>query len=50
MTFNIINLETWDRKEYFEHYFNQQTTYSITKEIDITLFKDMIKKKGYGLA
>ncbi|EHA7776018.1 type A chloramphenicol O-acetyltransferase, partial [Enterococcus faecalis] len=28
MTFNIINLETWDRKEYFNHYFNQQTTFS----------------------
>lgn len=49
MTFNIIELENWDRKEYFEHYFNQQTTYSITKEIDITLFKDMIKKKGYEI-
>lgn len=49
MTFNIIKLENWDRKEYFEHYFNQQTTYSITKEIDITLFKDMIKKKGYEI-
>ncbi|EGQ3247556.1 type A chloramphenicol O-acetyltransferase, partial [Staphylococcus pseudintermedius] len=24
MTFNIIELENWDRKEYFEHYFNQQ--------------------------
>ncbi|HAZ9672159.1 TPA: CatA-like O-acetyltransferase, partial [Enterococcus faecium] len=23
MTFNIIELENWDRKEYFEHYFNQ---------------------------
>ncbi|EGQ1674248.1 TPA: chloramphenicol acetyltransferase, partial [Enterococcus faecium] len=21
MTFNIIELENWDRKEYFEHYF-----------------------------
>ncbi|EIT2073789.1 type A chloramphenicol O-acetyltransferase, partial [Enterococcus faecalis] len=29
MTFNIINLETWDRKEYFNHYFNQQTTFSV---------------------
>ncbi|WP_222149338.1 CatA-like O-acetyltransferase, partial [Staphylococcus haemolyticus] len=29
MNFNIIKLENWDRKEYFEHYFNQQTTYSI---------------------
>ncbi|WP_269632121.1 CatA-like O-acetyltransferase, partial [Staphylococcus aureus] len=47
MTFNIINLETWDRKEYFNHYFNQQTTYSVTKELDITLLKSMIKDKGY---
>lgn len=30
MTFNIIELENWDRKEYFEHYFNQQTTYSLS--------------------
>uniref|UniRef100_UPI00210D89B4 CatA-like O-acetyltransferase n=1 Tax=Staphylococcus aureus TaxID=1280 RepID=UPI00210D89B4 len=43
MTFNIINFETWDRKEYFNHYFNQQTTYSVTKEVDITLLKSMIK-------
>lgn len=49
MTFNIINLETWDRKEYFNHYFNQQTTYSVTKEFDITLLKSMIKNKGYKL-
>ncbi|WP_256083903.1 CatA-like O-acetyltransferase, partial [Staphylococcus aureus] len=49
MTFNIINLETWDRKEYFNHYFNQQTTYSVTKELDITLLKSMIKDKGYEL-
>ncbi len=49
MTFNIINLETWDRKEYFNHYFNQQTTYSVTKEFDITLLKSMIKNKGYEL-
>lgn len=49
MTFNIINLETWDRKEYFNHYFNQQTTYSVTKKFDITLLKSMIKNKGYEL-
>lgn len=49
MTFNIINLETWDRKEYFNHYFNQQTTFSVTKEFDITLLKSMIKNKGYKL-
>ena len=46
MTFNIINLETWDRKEYFNHYFNQQTTFSVTKEFDITLLKSMIKNKA----
>lgn len=49
MAFNIINLDTWDRKEYFNHYFHQQTSFSITKEIDITLFKNIIKTKGYKL-
>ncbi len=49
MTFNIINLETWDRKGYFNHYFHQQISFRITKEIDITLFKNIIKTKGYKL-
>lgn len=37
MEFHKINLETWKRKEYFEHYFSHvPCTYSITVKLDIT--------------
>lgn len=37
MNFTIINRETWDRKEYFDHYFsNIPCTYSMTTKLDIT--------------
>ncbi|WP_346898302.1 type A chloramphenicol O-acetyltransferase [Clostridium sp. UBA7503] len=45
MEFRIINKETWDRKEYFEHYFSEtQCTYSMTVKIDITKIKNSNKK------
>lgn len=47
MTFNRIDLEQWERKEYFNHYFNQQTSFSITRDIDISLFREGIKRQGY---
>ncbi|NFG24361.1 type A chloramphenicol O-acetyltransferase [Clostridium botulinum] len=40
MNFTIINKETWDRKEYFEHYFSEiPCTYSMTTKLDITKIK-----------
>lgn len=37
MGFNIINMNTWDRKDCFNHFFNNaKCTYSITVNIDIT--------------
>lgn len=37
MEFRIINLENWDRKEYFHHYSSQiPCTYSMTVKLDIT--------------
>ena len=37
MGFNVIDLNTWDRKERFNHFFNNaKCTYSITVNIDIT--------------
>ncbi|MEG1641823.1 MAG: type A chloramphenicol O-acetyltransferase [Synergistaceae bacterium] len=37
MSFNLIDIETWERKEYYEHYMNNvRCTYSLTAEIDIT--------------
>ncbi|GKZ02219.1 type A chloramphenicol O-acetyltransferase [Paraclostridium bifermentans] len=45
MSFKIINKETWDRKEYFEHYFSEvPCTYSMTVKLDITKIKNSNKK------
>ncbi|MEW4109780.1 type A chloramphenicol O-acetyltransferase [Bacillus cereus group sp. BfR-BA-01399] len=42
MKFNLINLNTWNRKPYFEHFFNQtRCTFSMTANIDIT---NLLKK------
>jgi chloramphenicol O-acetyltransferase type A len=49
MEFNIINRENWYRKEYFEHYLKQQTTFSITHNINITVLMKNLKKKNYKL-
>lgn len=41
MGFNVIDLENWDRKEYFNHYFNDTPcTYSMTAKLDITEIKN----------
>src|SRR5690554_3561347 len=47
MTFNRIDLEQWERKEYFNHYFHQQTSFSMTRDIDISLLREGIKRQGY---
>ncbi|GAB6990991.1 type A chloramphenicol O-acetyltransferase [Paenibacillus pini] len=49
MKFSIINRDNWQRKEYFEHYLQQQTTFSMTNEINITVLMKNLKKKGYKL-
>lgn len=37
MAFHKIDLETWPRREYYEHYIQQVVcTYSITVRLDIT--------------
>jgi chloramphenicol O-acetyltransferase type A len=47
MKFNLIDIEKWDRKPYFEHYLNQVTcTFSLTTNINITaLLKTLHEKK-----
>lgn len=47
MNFNKIDLDNWKRKEIFNHYLNQQTTFSITTEINISDLYRNIKQKGY---
>jgi chloramphenicol O-acetyltransferase type A len=49
LKFNRINRNTWYRKEYFEHFLKQQTTFSMTEEINITTLMKTLKKKKYKL-
>lgn len=47
MKFNKIDINHWERKEVFHHFLNQQTSFSITKNIDITELYNTTKEKGY---
>ncbi len=47
MIFNKIDQKNWHRHEYFEHYINQQTTFSMTSEIDISILYKNIKKNNF---
>ncbi|WP_176585766.1 type A chloramphenicol O-acetyltransferase [Priestia megaterium] len=49
MKFKFIDRENWYRKEYFEHYLQQQTTFSMTNNINISILLKNIKKKKYKL-
>ncbi|TKI47913.1 MULTISPECIES: type A chloramphenicol O-acetyltransferase [Lysinibacillus] len=47
MKFNLINIDNWDRKPYFEHFLNHTTcTFSITANIDITQLLQQLRKKN----
>ena len=40
MAFDLIDVENWDRKEYYEHFINEVVcSYSITVNIDISNLK-----------
>lgn len=50
MGFNIINKDTWARKEAFEHFFNNaKCTYSLTVNIDITNLYNFIKSNKFRM-
>jgi len=50
MTFQPIDLETWSRKIYFEHYLHRvRCTYSMTAPLDITRLRGHLKGKGIKL-
>lgn len=45
MIFEKIDINSWKRKEYFEHYFtNVPCTYSMTVKVDITPIKNKLMK------
>ncbi|MBR5520516.1 MAG: type A chloramphenicol O-acetyltransferase [Oscillospiraceae bacterium] len=48
--FNKIDIEKWDRKEYFDHYYNNaRCTYSVTANIDITEIYNAVTEKQMKL-
>jgi len=50
MGFNIINKDTWARKETFEHFFEYaKCTYSLTVNVDITDLYNLIKANEFRL-
>ncbi|MFD3261171.1 type A chloramphenicol O-acetyltransferase [Paenibacillus lentus] len=50
MIFNPIDIDSWNRKPYFEHYLNHvRCTYSMTANIDITLLQEELKSMGMKL-
>ncbi|MBB6732508.1 type A chloramphenicol O-acetyltransferase [Cohnella zeiphila] len=47
MIFRPIELDTWSRKPYFEHYLHRvRCTYSMTAPLDITRLRAHLKSKG----
>lgn len=50
MHFKQIDLNSWDRKPYFEHYMHHvRCTYSMTANLDITKLLPMLKHNGFRL-
>jgi chloramphenicol O-acetyltransferase type A len=50
MIFQPIDLDTWSRRPYFEHYLNRvKCTYSMTANIDITQLLGELKLRGMKL-
>lgn len=47
MKFNKIDLETWPRAEYYKHFLNQQTSYSLTSDINIDQALNFVKTNNY---
>ncbi|RUS47344.1 type A chloramphenicol O-acetyltransferase [Cohnella sp. AR92] len=50
MNFNRIDMDSWARKPYFEHYLNHvRCTYSMTADLDISLLQAELKRTGMKL-
>ncbi len=47
MNFNRIDLNVWNRTDTFHHYMNQNTSFSLTHEIDISALYKLSKQKEY---
>ncbi|WKK70017.1 CatA-like O-acetyltransferase [Brochothrix thermosphacta] len=47
--FNIINKETWVRKEHFMHFSKYaRNSFNLTKEIDVSWVLEIKKQRGFS--
>ncbi|MGE5652788.1 MAG: type A chloramphenicol O-acetyltransferase [Bacillota bacterium] len=47
MGFNLVDIDNWERREYFHHYMtNANCTHSITANLDITTLAASLKRRG----
>ncbi|MDN5054487.1 type A chloramphenicol O-acetyltransferase [Aliarcobacter butzleri] len=47
MEYKKFDINSWNRKEHFEHYRNLQCSFSLTSEIEITTFLQYLKENKY---
>ena len=47
MEYKKFDINSWNRKEHFEHYRNLQCSFSLTSEIEITKFLQYLKENKY---
>ncbi|GAK14335.1 CatA-like O-acetyltransferase [Geomicrobium sp. JCM 19039] len=47
MNFHPIDMEQWHRKEYFNHYTKQQTSFSMTVDVNVQTLRTVAKQHGF---
>ncbi len=47
MSLHLIDMDTYHRREHFEHFLGMQLTYSAAVEIDVTQLRTTAKARGY---
>ena len=47
LSYKFFDINSWNRKEHFEHYRKLQCTFNLTSEIEISKFLEYTKQNGY---
>ena len=43
--FQLIDMETWNRADTFRHFIEADCSYSLTRQLDVTLITEFIEEK-----
>ena len=49
MSFQVVDLERYPRREHYHQFLAMQLTYSATVDVDITRLRDATKRLGYRI-